>query len=115
MQEGAKGILAESLVGLRVEDELVPEIVGGLRGHGDVAATALEIRAKELLETKPDAVDFRTGEAGVMCPQALQQARGPVIGVDVVQPPAVAKEGRQKEQGDCSKQGGDDGQVEGIQ
>jgi hypothetical protein len=48
MQEATKGLGAELVVGLGIENERMPEIVGDLRRHGNGLAATLEVSQEEL-------------------------------------------------------------------
>jgi hypothetical protein len=50
MQKAPESLSAEVVVGLCVEDELVPENIDGLRWHSDVPVSAAVISSEELLE-----------------------------------------------------------------
>jgi hypothetical protein len=54
MQERSECPAAESLVVERVQNELVPEIIGHTRRHRDKALAAHEMRNEELAQTARD-------------------------------------------------------------
>ena len=54
MQEATKGLNAEVVVGLGIENELVPEIIGDLRRHGNGLEATLEVSQEELLQGLSD-------------------------------------------------------------
>jgi len=51
MQESAEGLFAEIIVVTRVKNELMPEIIGDLGGHGHMTTTASEISQEELAQS----------------------------------------------------------------
>ena len=82
VEEAAEGAAAERVVLARVQDEFVPEIVGDLRGHRDVALAAHQVGEEKLPQAPRDQRAVLALKAGVMLLQPLEQPRRPAIGAD---------------------------------
>ena len=82
VQEAAEGAAAERVIVARVEDEFVPEIVGDLRRHRDVALAAHQIGEEELPQAARDQRAVLALEAGMMLLQPLEQPARPAEGAD---------------------------------
>ena len=77
VQEAAEGAAAERFVIARVEDELVPEIVGDLRRHRDMAFATPEIGQEELAQTARNERAVLALEAGMLLLQPFEQPGRP--------------------------------------
>src|SRR6185436_10444605 len=82
VEEAAEGTAAERVVVARVQDEFVPEIVGDLRGHRDVALAAHQVGEEKLPQAPRDQRAVLAREAYVMLLQPLEQPARPVEGAD---------------------------------
>ena len=82
VEEAAEGAPAERVVLARVQDEFVPEIVGDLRGHRDVALAAHQIGEEKLPQAPRDQRAVLALKAGAMLFQPLEQPARPAEGAD---------------------------------
>src|SRR5215468_5903129 len=82
MQKAAESLLAEILVFARVEDELVPEVVGDLRRHRDELGAAAQISQEELAQAARDQRTVLAIETGMVLLQPLEQAARPGVVAD---------------------------------
>src|SRR5262245_60159246 len=82
MQEAAEGPLAEILVFARIEDELVPEVVGDLGRHRDELGAAAQISQEELAQAARDQRTVLAIETGMVSLQPLEQSCGPAVAAD---------------------------------
>src|SRR5207253_6501076 len=82
VEETAEGAAAKRVVVARVEDEFVPEIVGDLRGHRDVALAAHQIGEEKLPQAPRDQRAVLARKARVMLLQPFEQSARPADGAD---------------------------------
>ena len=77
VEEAAEGPLAEGLVVLGVQDELVPQVVGDLRGHRHRLQFALQVREDELAQSVRAQAGTASGVSSwiVLAPPVEQAAR----------------------------------------
>jgi len=102
VHEAPEGFAAEGGVFAGVEDEVVPDLVGGLRGHGHIAA-ALLVRQEELAQGAGGELAVLGLQVRVFAGEAGEQAGGQAAGADVVgaggpQPLPPEEEAQQGEQ-----------------
>src|SRR5882724_11730016 len=108
VEETAERAAAERVVVAGVQDEFVPEIVGDLRGHRDVALAAHQIGEEELPQAPRDQRAVLALKARVVLLQPLEQAARPAKGADEFGPPQRAPLAVQPgagEQGDAEQDG----------
>jgi hypothetical protein len=82
MQEGAERAPAECVIFARVENKLVPQVVGDLRRHRDETIAAHQIGDEELARPARNQRAVLALEAGAMFLEPVEQARRPAIGSD---------------------------------
>src|SRR6185369_17079577 len=87
VEETAEGAAAERVVVARVQDEFMPEVVGDLRGHRDVALAAHQVGEKELPQAARDQRTVLARKTRVMLLQPLEQSARPAKGADEFGPP----------------------------
>jgi hypothetical protein len=90
MQEPPERLPTEPIIRLRVENELVPEIVRRLRGHRNRPVSAAMISAEELLQAETDPIDLSGCQVWMMPLDFGDEPRRPDVSVDEPEPAAVS-------------------------
>lgn len=108
VQEMAERLIAECLVVPRVQDQLMPQIVRDLRGHGDELAAALQVSQKELAQRACGQLAILERQLG---PHGLEFREYPLrehVSADVVRPRRLPQSRPDDQQRDAQYQRDDD-------